>query len=326
MARVQVFAACVVMMSLQPLLIHLAASQEEELRLPAETFMLVVEGLKLLLCGCALAWRRVAGQEAAVWRGIRHTATFAVPAGIYLVMNVLKVLAARALAPPLFQLLAATKILATAVASWMLLARGLTPVQWVAMVMLTLGVGLGQHRVGSGPTSRRPQYDAAPLGSLSLDGAAVPLLPALIMLTNSCLSALAGVYTEKVLKARQSASLSIFAMNLHMAFHTLLLNSVKACIWQAPALASPRAIGWRTWAALLNEAVNGILVSTLMRHADSIVKNYAFSTSIFTTALISVPILHYWPQWPFYAGSVFVLCSMGMYSQGSCAEARKRSA
>lgn len=312
MARVQVFAACVVMMSLQPLLIHLAASQEEELRLPAETFMLVVESLKLLLCGCALAWRRVAGQEAAVWRGIRHTATFAVPAGIYLVMNVLKVLAARALAPPLFQLLAATKILATAVASWMLLARGLTPVQWVAMVMLTLGVGLGQHRVGS--------------GSLSLDGAAVPLLPALIMLTNSCLSALAGVYTEKVLKARQSASLSIFAMNLHMAFHTLLLNSVKACIWQAPALASPRAIGWRTWAALLNEAVNGILVSTLMRYADSIVKNYAFSTSIFTTALISVPILHYWPQWPFYAGSVFVLCSMGMYSQGSRAEARKRSA
>eukprot|EP00418_Pyrodinium_bahamense_P050369 CAMPEP_0179186828 /NCGR_PEP_ID=MMETSP0796-20121207/92679_1 /TAXON_ID=73915 /ORGANISM="Pyrodinium bahamense, Strain pbaha01" /LENGTH=307 /DNA_ID=CAMNT_0020890847 /DNA_START=14 /DNA_END=938 /DNA_ORIENTATION=+ len=307
MARVQVFAACVVMMSLQPLLIHLAASQEEELRLPAETFMLVVEGLKLLLCGCALAWRRVAGQEAAVWRGIRHTATFAVPAGIYLVMNVLKVLAARALAPPLFQLLAATKILATAVASWMLLARGLTPVQWVAMVMLTLGVGLGQHRVGSGWRS----------------GAVAPCAH---HAHEFLLSALAGVYTEKVLKARQSASLSIFAMNLHMAFHTLLLNSVKACIWQAPALASPRAIGWRTWAALLNEAVNGILVSTLMRHADSIVKNYAFSTSIFTTALISVPILHYWPQWPFYAGSVFVLCSMGMYSQGSCAEARKRSA
>merc|ERR1719343_1334424 len=107
-----------------------------------------------------------------------------------------------------------------------------------------------------------------------------------------------------------------------MTMHTLLVNSAKACLWEAPLLVSPWALGWRTWIALGNEAVNGILVSALMRHADSIVKNYAFSTSIFATAALSVPTLGYWPQTHFYIGAVLVVVSMALYTNGGTQAAK----
>lgn len=143
----------------------------------------------------------------------------------------------------------------------------------------------------------------------------VPFVPAVIMVVNAFFSASGAVYTERVLKAQQSAALTIFATNLHMSAHTLLLNGAKACLWEAPALPSLWAIGDWTWAALANEAVNGLAVSALMRHADCIVKNYAFSTSIFTTALISVPMLGFWPNFPFLAGAMLVALSMYLYSR-----------
>jgi len=210
--------------------------------------------------------------------------------------------AAREIAPPIFQLLASTKILATAVASWALMKKELTRIQWAAMLLLTAGVAMGQHRGDS------------------LDGTTaqeVPVLPMFVMLSNSAFSAIAAVYTERVLKADQSAVLTIFATNLHMATHTLLMNGAKACVWEATSMPRPWNFGLWTWAALLNEAVNGLCVSALMRHADSIVKNYAFGASIFLTAALSVPLLSYWPQMSFFFGAVLVLHSMYMYTTQS---------
>jgi UDP-sugar transporter A1/2/3 len=212
-------------------------------------------------------------------------------------MNIMKVFAARALSPPVFQLLASTKILATALASWAMLGKVLTARQWLAMLVLTVGVALGQQKSSAG-----------------LDGIdAVPFMPIAIMIVNSFLSAAGAVYTEKVLKARQSANLTIFATNLHMSAHTLMLNLLKACVLGVPFIPRLWNLGPWTWAALLNEAVNGILVSALMRHADSIVKNYAFAASIFVTAGLSVPLLEYWPEFHFLLGAILVVISMWLY-------------
>lgn len=303
MGRPAVFGAAVVMMAMQPLLIHLAAEKDGE-RLHADTFILTVEALKFILCATVLIGRRLMGLEATVWCGLSHTAAFAIPACIYLVMNIIKVVAARNLAPPIFQLLAASKIICTALASWLLMSKDLSSAQWAAMITLTVGVALGQ------------QWDGAV-------GAEVPVAPALMMFFNSMLSALAAVYTERVLKARGSAALTIFATNLHMSAHTLIVNIAKAAVWEVPVLVNFSSLGWRTWAALGNEAVNGILVSAIMRHADSIVKNYAFSTSIFATAALSVPILDYWPKPQFFAGAALVGVSMALYTSGGHSQVAK---
>lgn len=299
---VAIFGASTAIMSLQPLVLHLANQRSTaDENMGADGFMLTVEAMKIALCGAMVLGRRAMGLETHVWRGFRHTLPFAVPAAIYLVMNIMKVMAARAIAPPVFQLLASTKIIATAVASWALLNKHLTPMQWAAMLLLTVGVALGQRRDAS-------------VGTEVIQD--VPLFPTVIMFINSAFSAFGAVYTERVLKAHQSAVLTTFATNLHMSAHTLLMNGAKACFWEATTLPRPWKFGPWTWVALLNEAVNGLCVSALMRHADSIVKNYAFGASIFMTACLSVPLLSYWPQFSFFVGAVLVLVSMCLYARG----------
>lgn len=298
-----IFGASTAVMSLQPLVVHVANERSAaEEKMGAEGFMLAAEAIKFALCGAVVLGRRASGLESRLWCGFRHTIAFAVPAAIYLVMNVLKVMAARAIAPPIFQLLASTKILATALASWALLNTHLTPMQWTAMLLLTAGVALGQMRGGAFVDAARED---------------VPSLPTAIMLFNSSLSAFGAVYTERVLKARQSAVLTIFATNLHMSAYSLLMNGTKGYFGEAAHWPRPGKLGLWTWAALFNEALNGILVSALMRHADSIVKNYAFGASILATAGLSVPLLHYWPQPSFFGGAVLVLISMCLYTRGA---------
>merc|ERR1719409_29622 len=92
------------------------------------------------------------------------------------------------------------------------------------------------------------------------------------------------------------------------------MNGAKACVWEASALPRPWDVKNYAFAALLNEAVNGILVAALMRHADSIVKNYAFGASIFATVGLSAPLLSYWPQQSFFFGAGLVLISMFLYA------------
>jgi UDP-galactose transporter len=303
-----IFGASTAIMSLQPLIIYIANKRSiEDERIGADGFMMTAEALKIILCATVLSGRRAMGWEARVWCDLRHSLAFAVPAAIYLVMNIVKVMVARDIAPPVFQLLASTKILTTAVASCLLLHRHLTPMQWSAMLLLTAGVFLGQQQ-------------GATFNSFSFKGLTsqdIPILPMLVMLLNSALSAIAAVYSERVLKDRQSAELSTFATNLHMSSYTLLISCTKACCSEATDLPRPWNFGSWTWAALFNEAANGLCVSALMRHADSIVKNYAFGVSIFATAGLSVPILSYWPQLSFFVGAVLVLMSMYLYASGT---------
>jgi len=297
-----IFVASILLLSLKPVLLHIAAAWGRGEQLPPDHFMFMTETLKLTLCSVAVAFRRASGLECKIWVGFRHTAAFAIPAALYMLMNIFVVVAGRRLPPPTFQLLASTKIICTALASWAILKKRITPAQWIAVALLTAGVALGQWRNGA----------------LVVDE---PFVPVLLMLVNSCLSAIAAVFTEKIIKAHSNAALTIYATNVHMAAHTLLIsvcaNTIRANVWQAAEPVVPSAIarlGPLTWLALCNEAINGVMMSLLMRHADSIVKNYAFGLSIFTTAGLAVPLLDYWPPPLFYVGASLVVFSMGLYA------------
>ena len=80
-------------------------------------------------------------------------------------------------------------------------ARTLHRLQWLALLLLTLGVALGGQGQGSSDGQPLPQ---APLG--------------LALITMNCvLSAVGGVFTEMALKRPESGELSIFATNLRPA-------------------------------------------------------------------------------------------------------------
>jgi len=292
-----VFVIAVLFMALKPLLLHLTDGRNSigsgtgSITMSPAHFQQVSEALKIAICVCALLARRAGGADASVWRGARHTSAFVAPAAVYLLMNCTVTRCARMLPPPTFQLLANSKVLFTATASWALLGRHVMPMQWLAMALLTAGLSIGQFNAG--------------------DEHAAPLLGVSLMLFNSCLSAIGGVLTEKLLKSAVNGDLSIFATNLHMAVHTLILNVLVNGL---PDLVIPSTV---VCLALCNEAVNGIIISFLMRTADSIVKNYAFSFSTFIIAGLSALTLSYWPRPQFFFGAAISLVSIALYTRSA---------
>mmetsp|Transcript_81861 Transcript_81861/g.228066 ORF Transcript_81861/g.228066 Transcript_81861/m.228066 type:complete len:328 (+) Transcript_81861:141-1124(+) len=300
-----IFVASLVIMSLKPVLLHRAQAAGAD-PLDPRFFVFLSEAFKVAISAVALLWRRVAfGPFAAhLWVGPRHSLAFALPAVVYLVMNSLTVRANVILTPGAFQLLANMKIMCTAIAGWVVLARPLRPAQWVALSLLTCSTVLGQW--GGQDSGGEVEVTRTTLAGF------------LIMFTCCWLSALGAVLTEKLLKARDSHELSIFATNIHMAGQTLLLNGaflgLSFVSGSAGELAFPRLSG-AVVPAVVNEAVNGLLLSSIMRFADSNVKNYAFSVSVFTTAAVSIPIFGYRPQPAFLAGAVLVVVSMVLYTK-----------
>eukprot|EP00435_Cladocopium_sp_Y103_P032199 s207_g8.t1 len=203
--------------------------------------------------------------------------------------------------PPMLQLVASIKILFTAVASRMLMSKKLHTSQWLALLLLTLGVAIGGR--GKGTLEDGSELPQAPLLGIAL------------MLINCMLSSLGGVCTEMALKHRSSAELTIFATNLHMALHSLLLNGSALLLVPVEERPHPEFLRASDALALGNEALNGILISLLMRRIDAIAKNYVFSVSIFTTAGMTAMILRHWPPWQFYLGASICAMSMAIYAQ-----------
>merc|ERR1712127_788090 len=113
-----------------------------------------------------------------------------------------------------------------------------------------------------------------------------------------------------------------------MAAHTLLFNSAfiaaqfAASQESAPQVQLPVAY---EAVALVNEAMNGIVISLLMRRFDSIAKNYAFSASVFATAGLSAAVLDYRPAWEFYVGAVLTSASMVLYAWGALSAPSKKA-
>lgn len=304
---INIFIATVSMMALKPMMIHITRGAEAT-ALPPRSFLLLSECVKVLFCLLVLAGRKTCGLGALVWGGFSHTRLFAIPATVYLVSNMITVFNARLLQPSVFQLLASTKIIATAGAAVLILGRSLRNQQWFALVLVSLGVTIGQYEEREGTSS--------------LSSPETPRMCVLLMLFNSCLSALAGILAEKALKSKESSRMSIFATNLHMASHTILVNIVLLVMQElySGETLLPRALPSRVSAvALGSEALNGILVSMLMRDADSIVKNYAFTVSTFIVAGLSALLFGYALRSQLLIGAALTVLSMVLYVRGGVA-------
>jgi len=287
-------------------------------------FFFGAEVLKIAICLSVLARRRLSSGPAAacLWKGPWHTLAFALPAGVYLTMNCSTVYVNSILSPTTFQLTVNVKIMTTAVAGWLVLSRPLPPMRWAALVLLTLSTVLGQ-------AFGRPTSETALVGEASIWGFLVVLGPC------AGLSALGAVLTEKLLKSKASEDLSIYATNVHMSCHTLLLNGFVVAakgVFEVDGKGLPEVhwpparLMWLVALATVNEAINGLLLSAIMRQADSNVKNYAFSVSVFVVVGFSSVVFGYWPGPLFFVGAGLVILSMVLYTSCPAEPSTKKNA
>jgi len=256
------------------------------LREPAssQSILAVGEILKLMFSISMIAREQSASVKAtgrlqwlaqSSYRLLFSSAEMAVPALIFLAMNLLSFVSLHRISASAFTLIQQSKLIFTAVLSRLLLNKVLSLQRWRALLSLLFAVLTICHQTSPmrkpacGPSGEQPHE----LREYVVGVAAVAL--------EALLSGLSNVYFEKVLK---STSLTLWERNVQLAGYSLLIY-VPMAFSENP---HQPLHGWSplTWLVATLGALGGILIGLVLKYCDSIIKNLALSTAIITTAVI----------------------------------------
>lgn len=111
------------------------------------------------------------------------------------------------------------------------------------------------------------------------------------VLVAAAVSALTGVYFEKVLKDSPSP-VSVWTRNIQLSFYSLFPSLFIGVMYRDGAEIAKHGFfdgyNWVVWTAIIFQAVGGILSSLCINYADNIAKNFATSISIVISFIFSV--------------------------------------
>ena len=222
---------------------------------------------------------------------------YALPAALYVAQNNLTIRAMGLLDPPTFQLWVTFRLLPSALLTRFALKRHISLVQWIALILLMLGMGVTTLKQG-----RRVDVSTA-----SADGEWRGIA---LVLFNGCLSATSGVINEWLLKY-QDSSLPMTLKNARVyAFGALLAIPTMRLPWTPGAL---HGFSTSAWAVVCTNAALGLSVSLVLRYADNLVKNFTGAAAVILSALVSAPLFGFQWTYPFVIGALIVCCSFLLY-------------
>jgi UDP-galactose transporter len=221
----------------------------------------------------------------------------AIPAALYTFQNSLQYIAVSNLDAATFQVTYQLKILTTAIFSVTMLRRRLSGKQWLSLVILMVGVAVvtvfssSNHSSPSHSHSGHQKRDLKSTQALTSKNPPMNSAIGLMAVITACAtSGLAGVYFEKVLK--DSAKVTLWVRNVQMSFYSLFPALFIGCIFKDGR--EIQKIGFFAgynnvvWAAIICQAVGGLLVALVVNYADNIAKNFATSISIILSFFASV--------------------------------------
>lgn len=240
----------------------------------------------------------------------------AIPAMLYTLQNSLQYVAVSNLDAATFQVTYQLKILTTALFSVTMLGRSLSVRKWVSLVLLMVGVGIVQ--LPSGATDPAKMKEVHARYALPQGGKAVTQLVArsasatyegiqhdeaahhpqmngslglVAVIIACCISGLAGVYFEKVLKDG-NATASLWVRNVQLSFYSLFPAFFLGVVFKDGADIARDGFftGYNpvVWTAITFQALGGIVVALVVNYADNIAKNFATSISIVISFVASV--------------------------------------
>jgi UDP-sugar transporter A1/2/3 len=215
----------------------------------------------------------------------KETLKLAVPAVLYFILNVCLQLAAAELPAAVFQVAYQGKTLVVALFSVILLSKRLSRIQWLAIMLLGLGlacVQLGRNSESKVTASTHEQSVAKGL---------------IIVLVGCVCSGLAGVYFEKIMKGSPgSKAPSMWLKNIQLAGFSCLIG----CLQQISKLilgaeSRPFMYGFTpgVWLMIFNNAIGGLCVAIVIKYADNILKGFATGVDNRPSVIISVYSLLY---------------------------------
>ena len=280
---------------------------------------------------------------------IRNSGKMAVPAVLYLAMNMLGFVSLRRVDAGTFAVIQQTKAFFTALFARALLGRTLSLPKWCALTVLILAVTLISLQaqpsdVGCGPASARrlaevgralkgghatkptllpatpPPAEAAAeavaeASSLSAAAAAAAAASSYVVgvaavTADSALSGYATVYFERVLK---TTVLTVWDRNLQLAFWSMLIYFPWA-VYNHP---TAPLHGWSMVTVILAllGALGGILVALVIKHADGLAKALSTASSIVLTTAASFILFDGPMSSAIICGSCIVIVAGYMYQK-----------
>ncbi|KAL4086635.1 hypothetical protein PRIC1_013697 [Phytophthora ramorum] len=262
----------------QPVLMGWYASEARDVRLRVG----VVELLKLLLALVPLSLTRGEGgllNQLKTWKLRAAMATTVLPALIYVLQNLLNHAAVVALDGVTFNVLNQTKIIWTALLVYLLLGTRQSPLQVVSLGLLCVAAVLMTSSSDAEPTS------AESTDAVAFTGMYQALLGAV-------LSALAGSIIQRALQREKRNQYMVTVELSALGEMTLLaLAIVQGGLKAATADADSQDSMWEGWslltlAALLCQALGGVLVGFVIRDCGNVEKSFAVVGGMGLTALL----------------------------------------
>ncbi|MFQ6637092.1 hypothetical protein Gotur_013596 [Gossypium turneri] len=198
------------------------------------------------------------------WKSVR---LFPIPSVIYLIHNNVQFATLMYVDTSTYQIMGNLKIVTTGILFRLFLKKKLSNLQWMAIVLLAVGTTTSQVK-GCGEASCDSLFSA-------------PIQGYMLGILSACLSALAGVYTEFLMKKNND---SLYWQNIQLYTFGSIFNMARLVVddfrggfekgpwWQR--LFNGYSI--TTWLVVLNLGSTGLLVSWLMKYADNIVKVPSF--------------------------------------------------
>jgi len=213
-------------------------------------------------------------QVTAVKLDMREAMQYAIPALIYFVNNNLVFVILSHVNPTTFQLLSQLKTAFTGILFAMCLGRRLSVIQWLAIWQLTCGTAVSH----------------IPNVAVENGGRESSFVGLCLSVISCMLSACGGIYSEKLLKDR--AKESIHWQNVQLYFWGVLFNLVGTLLHDPGVLFEGGGLlkGYNFWACMVivNNALNGLAISAILKYADNIARVYAHAAAMLTTMVLSV--------------------------------------
>ncbi|XP_078439638.1 nucleotide-sugar transporter family protein [Wolffia australiana] len=258
-----------------------------------------------LLVSSILLWRECHSASPAMmttdWKSIR---LFPIPSFIYLIHNNVQFATLTYVDTSTYQIMGNLKIVTTGTLFRLFLKRKLSNLQWMAIILLTVGTTTSQVK-SCGEASCDSLFSA-------------PMLGYILGILSACLSALAGVYTEFLMKKNSDSlywqNVQLYAFGAVFNMLRLLCDDFRNGFERGPwwgRLVDGYSI--TTWLVVLNLGSTGLLVSWLMKYADNIVKVYSTSMAMLLTMILSIFLFNFRPTLQLFLGIIICMMSLHMY-------------
>ncbi|XP_076103172.1 putative UDP-sugar transporter protein SLC35A4 [Mytilus galloprovincialis] len=204
---------------------------------------------------------------------------FSIPAILYAINNNMAIHMQLHMDPTSYQVLSNMKIGVTAVLYRIIIGRRLSKIQWFALGILTIA-GLFDSYGGYSSQSR------------SVTEIHITLTGLIMMISYCSISGFAGVYSEYILK--RHIKMSLHLQNMLLYIFGVCVNGI---IWFIHELSNPeiedrfslfRGYTGLTVVIILSQALNGLIMSSIMKYASNITRLFIISCSTLITAVLSV--------------------------------------